>query len=370
MSIEYKLESTSSTSATVEDIELKRTSSTRRIIRPTIIENSNEPSACIKIDILHQRALAKGTFEDIHAEKFTEYKVKEIGKLSLDSEQTKLLFTHLHNLYAIYDANGVPRGERVFSFDEDNKIIQTSTQRAFIIKELIQQGYSNEVWDKLVENYPDLATKLSFAYIYQMRVTTLEIFATMLQCDHSEQDWQDFFEANTWIFGYGLNYKILKTIKDQPAYGGQTYKGDGTNKGDFLKATQGYLKFTVLVEIKKPNTRLLEGKKYRNDVILPSEDLIGGVSQLRINARTWDQEGSQLSKNRDLLEGNSIYTIQPRKILIIGNTEQLTERSMRENFELFRMGQNGVEILTFDEVYERAKYILGDTNEDNPDCPC
>ncbi len=363
MKIEYKTKSTSSVSAIVDDIELNLTVSTRRIIRPTIIHNTADHNASIKIDILHQRAIQKGEFEDISAEKLTQYKAKEIGKLSLDSEQTKMLFTHLCNLYAIFDENGVPLGDKTFNFDEDRKNIQIGSKRASVIKELIQQGHSNEVWNELVENSPDLATKLSIAHIYHTRMTALQTFEAMLLCEHSENDWQNFFEDNTWIFGYGLDYKILKNVTEQPTYGGATYKGDGTNKGDFLAATQGYLGFTVLVEIKKSNTQLLSRKKYRNDVLLPSEDLIGGVSQLRINARTWEHEGSQSPKNRDLLEGNSIFTVQPRKILIIGNTEQLRDREMRENFELFRKGQNEVEILTFDEVYQRAKYIIDHSSE-------
>lgn len=171
------------------------------------------------------------------------------------------------------------------------------------------------------------------------------------------------FENNNWIFGYGLNYRILKTVTDQPHYGGVVIEGVGANKGDFLSATQGTLKFTVLVEIKRANTKLLESKEYRNDVVLPSEDLIGGVSQLRVNGRTWEQQGSQVPKNRDLLEEASIYTIQPRKILVIGNTNELNNRLKRENFELFRRGQSDVEIITFDELLYRAQYIAEHTEE-------
>ena len=42
----------------------------------------------------------------------------------------------------------------------------------------------------------------------------------------TENDWQDFFEENTWIFGYGLRYQILRVIQAQPNYGGATVSGD------------------------------------------------------------------------------------------------------------------------------------------------
>src|ERR1700724_3378387 len=35
-----------------------------------------------------------------------------------------------------------------------------------------------------------------------------------------ESHWQDFFERNKWIFGYGLNYVIL-TTKGHPYVGGK-----------------------------------------------------------------------------------------------------------------------------------------------------
>ncbi|HAT2122328.1 TPA: DUF4263 domain-containing protein [Legionella pneumophila] len=358
--ITYSYKSTSSSSAEIEDIEFSRTSTTRRIIRPMIVENNERPDASIKIEIIHQKA-EKGLFEDIPTEKLSKYKAKDIGKLVLSSEETLSLFNHLCNLYLIHKENGIPSGYHEFEVDENSRLMSIDSKRAAIIETLIQQGYSEEVWEKLVENSPDLATKLSIARLYQTRMTALEQFRTMLSCDHSEQDWQSFFENNNWIFGYGLNYKILKAITGQPHYGGVVIDGSRTNKGDFLSATQGYLKFTVLVEIKRSDTKLLASKRYRNDVVLPSEDLIGGVSQLRVNGRTWEQQGSQLPKNRDLLEDDSIYTIQPRKILVIGNTNELNDRLKRENFELFRRGQSDIEILTFDELLNRAQFITEHT---------
>jgi len=102
----------------------------------------------------------------------------------------------------------------------------------------------------------------------------------------------------------------------------------------------------------------MDKNEYRNDVFVPSKELIGGVSQLRVNAETWVTEGSKSIKNRDELEDASIFTVQPRTILVIGSTSELKSRSMRQSFELFRRGQRDIEILTFDEVYERARFIV------------
>lgn len=58
-----------------------------------------------------------------------------------------------------------------------------------------------------------------------------------------------------------------------------------------------------------------------------------------------------------------IAAIKPRQVLVIGNLKELTdngdinpEKSL--SFELYRKSINDVEIITFDELYERAKFIV------------
>jgi hypothetical protein len=62
-----------------------------------------------------------------------------------------------------------------------------------------------------------------------------------------------------------------------------------------------------------------------------------------------------------------ISAIKPRQVLVVGNLMQLTdggeiniEKSL--TFELYRRSIGDVEIITFDELYERACYIVKDTD--------
>ena len=63
-------------------------------------------------------------------------------------------------------------------------------------------------------------------------------------------------------------------------------------------------------------------------------------------------------ENIDELFHKNIYTINPKGILIIGNTEELQDRAKIETFEMFRSNISNPEIITFDELYERAKFIV------------
>lgn len=63
--------------------------------------------------------------------------------------------------------------------------------------------------------------------------------------------------------------------------------------------------------------------------------------------------------------GELIYekTIDPKTILIIGNTSQFkgTDRESvikAKTFELFRRNSRNIEIITFDELYEKASFIV------------
>jgi hypothetical protein len=77
--------------------------------------------------------------------------------------------------------------------------------------------------------------KLSQEDINQLlkRREVLDGFARGLRTSpDAETAWQDFFEKNKWIFGYGLNYQILRQEQAQPHYGGTRVDGRGGQRGD------------------------------------------------------------------------------------------------------------------------------------------
>ena len=63
------------------------------------------------------------------------------------------------------------------------------------------------------------------------------------------------------------------------------------------------------------------------------------------------------------LTGEQLFLYQPKSFLIIGSLSQFEgEHGINEekysSFELFRKQINNTEIITFDELYERAKHIV------------
>lgn len=174
-----------------------------------------------------------------------------------------------------------------------------------------------------------------------------------------ESKWQNFFEQNKWIFGYGLDYQILRQEQAQPHYGGDRVDGQGGERGDYLTSTRGDINFTVLVEIKTPATPLLQGAtEIRNGAWSLSKNLTDAVSQIEANIATWEKEGSKQDDNKDRFESEKIFTVKPKGIIVIGSLTELDTRSKRETFQRFRKSIHGIDILTFDELYERASFIV------------
>lgn len=358
MTEKYEIQRTSLQSAAVSDRVLAETTTTRLVLRPDIVENRKNPDATIKVSLFHQRKSLNGTWEDTPTMPLSSLKAGEQVKLTLHSEPTLELFRQLDNLYTIATKGKIGFGKTSLVVGREEELIQTDTSRAVVIKLLLAKGYSDDIWQALVRVNPDLATQLSYARIHTERKKALETFRLSLKQKLEEAWWQDFFERNTWIFGYGLKYQILKSIQSQPRYGGTNLAGRGTEKGDFLVRTEADVKFTVLVEIKRPDSQILGNKAYRNGAWQLGEDLAGGVSQLQANCRCWEIEGSSAEQNREALQQERTYTVHPKGILVIGATSQLNDIAKRNTFELFRQSVTNPEIITFDELYERAKFIV------------
>ncbi len=364
MTEKYHMHSTSRQSATLEDVVLKHTSTTRLLLRPLIVDNPNNAEAGVKITFVHQRKNKADEWEDLPGPPLSSLKAGDLAKLALDSETTLALLNELKNLYAIRKTAGVKLGETELVVGREDEIIRADPDRARLIKKLLTQGHGYEVWKTLTESDPDLATRLSIARIHAERESALAEFRSALEQNKQEAYWQDFFQRNTWIFGYGLNYQILKPVQSQPSYGGRNVAGRGEQRGDFLQRTEGVARFTVLVEIKRPDTLLLGKQQYRNGAWELGAELVGAVSQMQANCRKWELEGARSEENAESLAAQRISTIQPKGILVIGHTGQLSSSPKKTTFEMFRQNLVKPEIITFDELLARAEFIVKQTGAD------
>lgn len=176
-----------------------------------------------------------------------------------------------------------------------------------------------------------------------------------------EKVWQYFFSKNQWIFGYGLDYRFMGVL--QKEFHASNTEADGSNAviSDFL---MGDKRFTTFVEIKKPSTLIFGKSKNRSGAWSLSNDLIDGVSQILEQKASGQLKLSQGKLHDD--HGNVITqnSHDSKVILIIGNwnkmeyNNQLEKEIKEKTFELFRRDSRNIEMITFDELFERAKFIV------------
>lgn len=185
-----------------------------------------------------------------------------------------------------------------------------------------------------------------------------------------EAIWQYFFEKNTWIFGYGLNYVWCSKIDTEEKLE-QIIEGHAFNQGgkiaDGLMKTIAYINQFILIEIKTPGADLVEAKKYRTECWVPGEDLRGGISQLQKSAYLFKKKIADKHQIKDS-DGNpkneEIFNYSPKSYLLIGKLDQfstpegLVNEEKYSSFELYRRDMKQIEVITYDELYERARFII------------
>ena len=191
----------------------------------------------------------------------------------------------------------------------------------------------------------------------------LQVFTDRLKAgDWAETDWQDFFEREQWVFGYGLDYRIMRQFGREMVVG----SGGGTDNRnkpivDFLGTFTDY---TVLVEIKRPDTKIFKPSKGgRAGTWEFSAEFTSAVSQIIQQKAEWlsfAQSGDHWNKDGDKLVAR---TRNAKSVLIIGSRNEFSgdgreAQIMRDTFELFRRESRTIDILTFDELHERAEFIL------------
>jgi Domain of unknown function (DUF4263) len=181
--------------------------------------------------------------------------------------------------------------------------------------------------------------------------------------DWNEAKWQDFFEREQWVFGYGLDYRVMRQFGREMTVGvGGT---DNQNKPviDFLMSFTDY---TVLVEIKRPDTPIFRASRGgRSGTWEFSPEFMSAVSQIIEQKAEWlsfAQTGEHYSKSGT--EALKARTKNAKSILVVGSRDEFARSEnprirnvMSDTFELFRRENRSIDIITFDELLERARFI-------------
>ncbi|MFF3991513.1 Shedu anti-phage system protein SduA domain-containing protein [Streptomyces sp. NPDC001797] len=188
-----------------------------------------------------------------------------------------------------------------------------------------------------------------------------------------EAVWQGFFEGNSWIFGYGLTLVACGPFDDgkleRITTGANIFAGAG-KRSDAVMRSKGFISSLLFCEIKTHLTSLLASAPYRRpDVYQVSNDVVGAVAQVQKTAYKAQQLVSGQLHNHFRDDGTptgiEVSTARPRQVLVIGSLSEFTDSGATNpekitSFEQYRRSIQDVEVITFDELYERACFIVED----------
>jgi len=186
-----------------------------------------------------------------------------------------------------------------------------------------------------------------------------------------ESVWQRFFEDASWIFGYGLDLVSHAALDEgkleRITVGNNVWTGAG-KRSDAIMRTRARISTLLFCEIKRHDTELLKAAAYRPpDVYAPSDELVGGTAQLQKTVRKAFRYMIKQIEGKTAPDGSptglDFSTTRPRQVLVIGSlaefrTDAGVNGEQMESFELYRKSHNEVEVITFDELYERARFII------------
>nr|WP_280721687.1 DUF4263 domain-containing protein [Kitasatospora sp. MAA4] len=189
----------------------------------------------------------------------------------------------------------------------------------------------------------------------------------------AEAVWQAFFEKNQWIFGYGLNLIACESIDDgklERITTGASIFGGAGKRIDAIMRSKGLISSMLFCEIKTHETELLARTPYRSGVFHASKELGGGVAQVQVTANKAQQLISREFLDRIYEDDGTpidigLSTTRPRQVVVIGSLREFIHNgavnpAKLSSFELYRTSIQDVEIITFDELYQRACFIVED----------
>ena len=360
--------STSSRTATTDDIVLRDGPLVRLVFRPMLVQNPDAPSAGVKGIFVYQRKSKAQAWQDVPPASLGTLKAGEEYRLELHSAELRTLFGELEALYALHQEAGVPKGKTKYvkahstvaalanmSDDELRVVVQgAESLGASAVARLIR-------WANDANNFPLLFERLEQLEPDSLKTLNAALGVALLKRallawrhnrDNADENfWQNLLASQAFVLEQ-IFYLPILVIQEKAYVGGKSIANTGGHIADFL-VKNAVTNALGLIEIKTPKTKLL-GPEYRGGVHNVSADLSGAIQQVLAYRQSLVDERKKLLENNRELE-----SFAPRCVVLIGHAKnELADSSKRMAFELFRAQLSDIDVITYDEMYERTRRLV------------
>lgn len=176
-------------------------------------------------------------------------------------------------------------------------------------------------------------------------------YKILMSKNTKEEDWQEFFNKNNWIFSNVFYFPVSFT-KDKFNVGGNNINETNNDKiVDFLYKNH-LTDNLAFIEIKTNKTPLVMKTQYRKGIFPISKDISGSIIQVQ------DQKNELLKNFHSKLGQSGLQISNSQCVVIAGSLDKLTQKQ-KSSFDLFRLSNKEVLIITFDELLKKIETTLG-----------
>lgn len=182
-----------------------------------------------------------------------------------------------------------------------------------------------------------------------------------------EHIWHHFLQNNDWILGLNADLRFITEFLNEQKVGTENSLGAESPKVDLF----GISEFTTLIELKHSSANIFKATKSkgRANTWDFTPDFIEGISQCLGQKNELEKSFESkvfVDSNKKRLPKDGIETIDPKSLLLIGNKKrefpinELDNLNILKNktLERFRRNNRNIDVLSFDELFERAYHIV------------
>ncbi len=291
----------------------------------------------------HHYALKFSKFKKIKEKPFWEEEniVSDVGFTISDRASLEKLSAYIKANEALLDID-------ILSKDYTSAILSNDEVTIDIVRQVLHSEKNKEtIYQLFKEQYPELDKKILTYKLVQARRVALDEFKSSLSDSEKKERnyWQPFLEKNRWMFG--LSYFVLLDES----------RIDLWDTADYLFESEDG--FIDIVEIKHPHIDFWQKdrngmyQKYR-DFLQQGEELKGAITQ----ATNYIFQVEKKFSNPDWCQANKCETpVKPKCTIIFGRSSDwgLEEKTA---FRLLNDSLHGIEVITFDHLFNRAEKIL------------
>lgn len=160
----------------------------------------------------------------------------------------------------------------------------------------------------------------------------------------SESDWQRFLQQYILLFNTSYVHVIEKLSVDLR----------GKYPDFILVNVYGYLD---IYEIKKPNTNLLKHDSSRDNYYWDAE-VSKAITQTEKYVQMLMKKGLEIREIIEEKHGINIKVVRPRGYIVVGNSTQLENKKMEDDYRLLSGSLKNVDVILYDDLLDNLRNLV------------